>query len=197
MTVDLISLVSKFSNNHDVETESAFFRTKVPQVAPEAYLHTIYKPAPESLVTEVSRQLKFPTAVLDFYHHWNGANLFVNVLAVFGCVPSGALLNRTERFKLPPFDLLEVNRELAGKLSGTKLIALAAYGFDGSLVCVDPTGGEIVCFVGENISSERIRWKSIDEWLETEIGRIAFLFDERGNRLVGKEQLLPTSTRMS
>lgn len=191
MAVHLIQLIAGFESNEDVETSHAFFRTKVPTVAPEAYLHTIYKAAPPELVSEVSEELRLPGSVVDFYRCWNGAHLFVNALSIFGCVASGTPLNRSDRFKLPPFDVLEINRELKAKLSRANLIAIASYSYDGSLVCVERQAGDVVCYVGEALPKERTRWRSIDDWLPQEIQRISFLFDERGSRLVEKEKILP------
>jgi len=191
MALHLLQLIARFEGIDDVETAHAFFRTKLPTVAPEAYLHTVYKPAPAVLMSEVSAELKLPGSVVDFYHCCNGAHLFVNALSIFGCVASETTINRSDRFKLLPFDVREINRELKAKFARGNLVAIAFYSYDGSLVCVERATGETICFVGDALSKERTRWKSIDEWLSQEIQRISFLFDQRGNRLVEKENLLP------
>ena len=187
----------RYRNIEDLETSHAFFKTKVPAVASEAYLSIIFKPASPSLVAEVSKRLKLPMSVSDFYRQFNGAHLFVNALSILGCVPKGTPLDRSDRFSLPPFDIIEVNNELRTRLAGTNLVCLASYGFDQSLVCIERSTAEMICFVGENTSKERVRWPSFDEWLSTEVKRISFLFDEDANRLVEKEKLLPFLPRIN
>lgn len=193
MALDLISLVTGSKRNQDVETAHAFYRTRVPAAGSEAYLHTIYKAAPPELVREISQELGFPDPVIELYGSCNGADLFFNALSVFGCVERGALLDRTDRFKLPPLDVRDINSRLKAKLSDRNLVAVGFYSYDGSYVCIERESGQAVCFAGKAVADERTRWKSIDDWLREEISRISFLFDESGRRLVGKEMLLPGS----
>ncbi len=194
MSVNLFQLLDKFRSFHDVETAEAFFKTKAPAIAPEAYLNIIFKAPSSGLVSEISEELKLPTPIKDFYKYYNGARLFVNGLAIYGCVPKGTPLNRSDRFKILPFDIREVNEELGKKLDATDFLCIGSYGYDQSLVCIERTTGEITCFVGENISKERMHWQSFNEWLSIEVQRISFLFDPNGNCLVDEINLLPLST---
>jgi hypothetical protein len=191
MAIDLIQLVGKFKSNDDVETDEAFYKTKVHMVAPEAYLHTIYKGARPELIREVSAELELPDSIADFYRCCNGAHLFVNALSIFGCVASGEQISRSNRFKLPPFNVRDVNRELKAELARVNSIAIASYSYDGSLVCVNRQTEGIVCFFGESLSKERTRWHSIDSWLTRELQRMSVLFDESGTLLAEKQHLLP------
>ena len=58
MPIDLLAALSRFSNVGDQETEIAFLRTHVPWVAPEAYLHIVYKPAPHAALLHLQPRLR-------------------------------------------------------------------------------------------------------------------------------------------
>jgi len=93
MSIDLLSLISRFRPFDDRENANASFRTRVPWVAPEAYLNIIYKPAPPKLLSEIAGKLSFPLSVIDFLRQHNGAMLFSGSLSLFGVVEPGRLLN--------------------------------------------------------------------------------------------------------
>jgi hypothetical protein len=192
MSVDIIQLIGKFKNIDDVETPHAFFKTKVPSVAPEAYLNIIYKAADSGLITELSAQMEFPTPIINFFKQFNGARLFVNTLNIYGCIPEGMPVERSNLLKIMPFDLRGVNKEFCDRMIDNNLLVIASYGFDRSLVCIDRVTTKIICFVGKDFSKERMRWPSFDEWLNSEVQRIAFFFDQDGNRLIEKEKMLPS-----
>lgn len=195
MTVDLLQLVSRFQNVEDFETSEAYLRTRVRHVAPEAYLHTIYKPAAPHLVHEVSEHLQLPASVRRFYAKWNGAHLFASALAIFGCRPAGALLNRSDWVHPPPFDLRDANDEEALILSKADAVAVGFYRYDGSLACVHRQSEEVVYLSGEERHASGLRWKSIDHWITAEIERMSFLFNEQGRLLVPKEHQIPEPPR--
>jgi hypothetical protein len=192
MTLDLLNLLAKFRANENVETPIAHFLTKTPWVAPEAYLHIVYKAASRSLVDQVASELRFPSAMREFYDLWNGGWFFNGGFSIYGCVEEGMLLDRSNRFALPPFNIRDLNFSIRG-VSGN-LVAVGTYRYDGSVVCVHRETGQTVCFVGTSIREERMRWNSLEQWIHQEIERIGFLFDENGRLLVGKENILPSRT---
>jgi hypothetical protein len=191
VTIDLLAALGKFKNLSDRETDHAYFMTKVPSVAPEAYLNIVYKPVAPEIRAELEKGLQFPNSLAEFYQHWNGARLFVGALSIYGCLPRNYLLYRADRFKVLPFNLREINHEFLSQTSHKNLICIGSYSYDRSIVCMNRKSQSIACYVGKQFAEERQTWPSLDQWLSDEITRLSFFFDECGNRLVPEEHLLP------
>ena len=191
VSVDLLAALGKFRNISDRETDHAYFKTKVPSVAPEAYLNIVYKPAASDIRAELEKELQLPSALAEFYQQWNGAHLFLPGFSIYGCIPRNYLICRTDPSRLLPFNLRELNRECGSQAAKRNLICIGTYSYDGSIVCMRRKSQEIVCYFGEQFGEERQSWSNLDEWLGEEISRLSICFDENGNRLVPKENLLP------
>jgi hypothetical protein len=190
-TIELLRLLTKFNDLADRETEDAYFRTHVPTVGSSAYLNIVYKAPPRSILEEVDRDLHFPESLKRFYADWNGARLFVGALSVYGCLSNGRSFDRTDPFRLPPFDVREINREFAKQTKSAGLICIGSYSYDRSIVCIHRETQSVFCCVGKDFSKRRQEWADLDQWLTEETGRLSFLFDSTGTRLVDKELLLP------
>jgi hypothetical protein len=191
VAIDLLALLGKFDNCADHETEQAFFRTYVPSVGRAAFLNIIYKAIGPGVMDEVAKDLRFPSALSDFYATYNGARLFVGALSIYGCLPTGQLLHRADPTRLLPFDIREVNQEFALRIGGRDSICIGSYSYDRSVVCLHRTDQSVTCYVGTDFGKIRQQWPSLDRWLTDEVSRLSLLFDEKGNRLVDKERLLP------
>ena len=191
MAINLLAMLGKFKKLADQETGDAYFRTKVPSVGPDAFLNIVYKAPPRSLFDEIEMELRLPSSLSDFYGHWNGARFFVGGLSVYGCVGLGQQLNRTGPLQLLPFNIREVNREFARQANEAGLVCIGSYSYDRSIVCMRRESQSVVCFVGKDFSNVRQEWNSLERWLTEELLRLSLLFDEEGNRLTDKEQLLP------
>jgi hypothetical protein len=191
MPIDLLALLGKFEAVSDRETPDAYFRTHVPAVGSSAYLNIVYKAPPKTVLDEVDREVRLPNSLRDFYTSWNGARLFVGALSVYGCVPTGQLLNRADPFKLLPFDVREVNHEFTRQTKNAGLVCIGSYSYDRSIVCMHRETQSVACYVGKDFSKRRQEWGSLDRWLTDEVGRMSLFFDSQGNRLVDKERLLP------
>ena len=113
MATDLFRALSDLQPFEDRETANAFFRRHVPELGSAAYLHVIYKPVDQHLLDETGKRLKIPEAFLNFLKRQNGASLFSNTLHIFGVVPKGQMVNRTDPFSLPPFNLEKENSHLS------------------------------------------------------------------------------------
>lgn len=180
MSIDLLSLISQFRPFDDRENATASFRTRVPWVAPEAYLNIVYKPAPAALLSEVAERWSFPSAMVDFLKRQNGAMLFAGSLNLYGVVEPGQLLNREDRFSLPPFNIEQENKSWA--FHPDRLLVVGGYRFDGSRACIDRRDGQIHVFQkGQKVPA--VSWASFDSWLVGEVSRLQILFDEEGKRI--------------
>ncbi len=179
MSIDLLSLISRFRPFDDRENANASFRTRVPWVAPEAYLNIIYKPAPPKLLSEIAGKLSFPLSVIDFLRQHNGAMLFSGSLSLFGVVEPGRLLNRQDTFSLPPFNIEDENESWS--FHRDRLLVVGGYQFDGSSACIDRSDGKIHVFKRKQ-RIPTISWPSLEFWLTNEIARLGLLFDDDGKR---------------
>jgi hypothetical protein len=192
LTIDLLATLARFENVDDYETALAFYRTRVPAVGRLAYLNSVYKPAPPEVRHELDDALGLTSELRDFYAQWNGVRLFFDLLSIYGCLPRRYLLDRADPTDLLPFDLRQINAELAERLSGTDLVCIGAYGYDRSRVYQRRATGEVICAVGDDqVGDLRGRWPSLREWLASEIPRVAACFDPKGRRLVPPERSLP------
>jgi len=178
--VDLLKLLARFKPIDDVENVLAWFKTRVPSVAPYAYLNTIYKPASPDIRLKTARELEFTQSLERFYERYNGACLFVDRLSIDGLVDLDAPYERVDRFRLQPFRIAEANAEFATDLSSRGLICIGSYGFDRSLVCVKKADESVVCFRGTNFNRVRCEWDSFNGWLSSEVLRLASMHDDSG-----------------
>ena len=189
MHIDLLNLLASFDVVDDRENELALFRTHVPWVGSEAYLHVIYKAAAEDVLSVCARKLDMPNPVLQFLRHQNGAVLFSGALYIYGVVPAGRLMNRADSFSLPPFSIERANSEKLG-FDLTRFLVVAGYGFDGSRVCIDRKDLRIALF--PRMSDIPVAsWQDFGHWLSGEITRLSVLFDCSGKRLVEGDATIP------
>jgi hypothetical protein len=179
MSIDLLSLISQFRAFEDRENANASFRTRVPWVAPEAYLNIVYRPAPAKVLSEVAEKWSFPAAVVSFLRHQNGAMLFAGSLNLYGVVEPGRLLNREDRFSLPPFNIERENKSWS--FDPDRLLVVGGYRYDGSRACIDRSDGQIHVFP-KGQRTPAVSWASLDSWLLGEIARLRLLFDDDGKR---------------
>ena len=144
-----------------------------------AYLNILFAPATEAIRREVVAELEIPQALAELYKDLNGFHL-LQTISVYGLLPSsGYLLNRQDSYQRLPFNLRDQNRE-AGT-SHTSHLTFDSYDYDGSGLFIHRRSGEITCFAGVQRSDVRMRWPSLDEWLDSELERLVPLFDSRGN----------------
>ena len=80
MSIDVLDLVADFRVSDDVDNGNATFRTRVPWVGPEAYLHIIYKPAPQDVLRDAIERLRLPVSEVEFLQRHNGGRLFSGAL---------------------------------------------------------------------------------------------------------------------
>jgi hypothetical protein len=186
-------MTKQFQAVDDRESEVAYFRTNLPWVAPLAYLNVIYKPAPTELLKHGRQLLNLPEPVTDFLAQQNGAILFSGALNVYGVVHPDQLLNRAAPLSLPPYSLFDENRSWSLS-EPERFLIIGGYGFDGSRICIDRASSEIYLFDrhdGELRQSAAAMWSSLDEWLASEIPRIASIFDETGHRCGDESATVP------
>jgi hypothetical protein len=185
-SIDLIELLTSCEVLNDKETDLAFFRTHVPLVAPEAYLHIIYKPVSKDIVLNSARRMKIPKIFIDFLSKQNGARLFSGSLLIFGVIRSGSLVRRDSP---PPLNIEFENSDNNG-FDSDRYLAVGGYGYDGSTICIDRSDGCVGLFHRDE-KHPTIAWHDFDEWIKTEIMRLSEIFDTTGRILVNKSATVP------
>lgn len=194
MSIDLLSLISHFRPFDDRENANASFRTRVPWEAAEAYLNIVYRPAPAKLLSDIAERLPLPPVVVSFLKHQNGAMLFSGSLNLYGVVEPGRLLNREDRFSLPPFNIESENRSWS--FHPDRLLVVGGYKFDGSRACIDRSDGLIHVFKkGEKVPC--VSWPSLDLWVTGEVARLRLSFDNEGRRTAPESETGPVPRQNS
>ena len=188
--VDLLRLLARFKPLDDVENELAWFKTRVPSVGTHAYLNLVYKPVDARLRSRIGAELEFPACLYGFYERYNGARLFMDSLSVYGLMDANEPYNRTP-FGLQPFRISQVNLEFCKNLSELEAICIGSYGYDRSLVCLRKSDLSIVCFRGTGFTKVRAQWVAFDDWLSSEVGRLASMHDDSGVIQVDESLTLP------
>lgn len=157
----------------------------------DEYLHAINKPTEKLIRDEVAAEMDLPQALVAHFEGCNGGSLYCASatcigINLFGCVPRQSRLNRNLDDDWPPLDIRRSNRP------ATDYILFASYGYDASLVLVDRRHQTVRCCAGRDLSRTRQEWSSIEEWLGSEIDRLAKLFTPEGLCLVECKDLVPS-----
>ena len=182
-----------FGQKPVTESDTACFYTRTPWVAPEAYLHRVFKPAPINVLSEVAARTRMPRVFVELLSRNNGANFFSDSLNVYGVVPGVQRLNRSDPLSLPPYNIETENRSWPPP-DPDGFLAIGGYGFDGSNVCIDRASLEIVVYRrGEQTPYGS--WPTLRDWLQVEIPRLATLFDTGGKRLFSSAYTLPCAIK--
>ena len=105
----------------------------------------------------------------------------------------GQLLNREQPFSQLPFNIEDENDDWPPD-DPERFLSLGGYSFDGSEVCIDRGDSRIYLFQRDEealASSPSASWRSLEEWITSEISRLSFLFSHDGHRLAAESQTLP------
>lgn len=199
MTINLLHALSGFKSSTDRDGETAFFMTHVPWIAPEAYFHIIFKPAPSAALTDLSSRLRMPESLVALLRTQNGADLFSGAVGIHGIHGPGQLLNRRHPFARLPFNIESENQDWP-PFDRDRFLSFGGYGFDGSRVCIDRNDSTVhvlkrdVQTLSENSSYS---WSSVESWLQSEIARLSVLFDKNGRILVKRSETIPSAQTIS
>ncbi|NMC55897.1 MAG: SMI1/KNR4 family protein [Eubacteriaceae bacterium] len=160
---------------------------KVPHIAPEAWLHSIYEGLSDYELKEVENKLgkKLPDDLYLLLKEVNGMNIFSDSISIFGKRISYA---REGEESFQPYDLADMNEELDGIIPAN-WIAFAGYNWDGSTMYYDINNDNSV-FICERDSKNKLKvWSNIFSWLSEEVIRLSDLYDEKG---IEKDEDVPT-----
>lgn len=188
---NIIDELKKWKDNGEkITVNQTSLICKVPHIAPEAWLHCIYKGLSENEIegieTKIKRQL--PNHLREFLKIANGMNIFSDSISVWGRRTS-YVRNGEEAYQ--PYDLLDLNEELANEIS-SKWLAFGSYLWDGSTMYYDVTSDDNKVFICERDSTKKMKiWDNIYLWLNEEINRLSKMYDENGIEIDEDEPTTP------
>jgi hypothetical protein len=150
---------------------------RAPHIAPEAWLHVIFRPLSPAEIEEVGTTLARPVpqeyrALLE---QCNGLYLFSGSLSLDGLRSSP---DRTSGIRQPfPLDIPNVDERPAD--APDSAFFLGGYKKDGSLAYLDAdTGAVYRC--GRGSARPLNRWESFDEFLAAEFARLSTIYGQDG-----------------
>ena len=163
---------------------------KSPHIAPEAYLHSIYKSLTENEIIETEKILKqtIPEDYKEFLCVSNGLNIFNTTLSLYG--------RRTNYSRaiedIQPFDLDISNNYEKPLNADQNMFIIGSYDWDGSYLYIDKNDNTVHLCTGENAES-LFQWKNFAEMLLSETNRLIKLFDKNGEEIDSSKSTLPVS----
>jgi hypothetical protein len=185
-------LLSKYANVGDFVHDGIRFKTNVPRIAPQAYLHILFPPAQPAVLKQRAEELRIPPALCDFYSQWNGACLFAGVLAIYGLLPDQYRFNRSDWRCQLPFNLIAESRRWRTELDHRNLLCFGSYSQDRSPLCISRDSGAVTAFAADRLDRVRATWPDFEVFLAAELERLAAFFDEHGGCIFPGEALLPS-----
>ena len=190
----LESLLKKFKPLGNYEYKGAIHLTHVPLLGRLAYLNIIHTAAHDVIQHDIIDPLRLPDQLRRFYRTYNGADLFSDLMSVYGFFPKTYLYERTDERRSYPYNILDLNARHFNEVHSSEYFLFGSYGFDRSVVFTERRTGRVHCAFGEDMNRIRTTWEDFETWIRCEIDRLSKCFDEYGNRLVELEETLPGMT---
>jgi hypothetical protein len=161
---------------------------KAPHIAPEAYLHSIFKPLTAREIIETEQILKqtIPDDYKEFLCVSNGLHIFNTTLSLYGRRTnySRSIENRQ------PFDLDIPNIYERPQNADKSIFIIGFYDWDGSYLYVDKNDNSVHLCQRENAIS-LYKWNNFAEMLLSETNRLIKLFNKNGEEIDSSTSTLP------
>jgi hypothetical protein len=153
----------------------------VPHIAPQAWLHYIYKGLSIEQIEEFEKKfpVAFPSEYKEFLKESNGINVFSDSLSIWGLRNS---YERTGDGAIQPYDILALNNERPKGCPNTWLF-FGSYSWDGTRLLFDLANGDgsnKVYRCARRSTQILQEWPSFWVWFDSEVERIGKLFDSNG-----------------
>lgn len=150
-------------------------------IAPNAWLHKIYRPLTENEIQEVENILgtNIPLSYKQLLKESNGCKFFNTTLSLDGFRRN---YKRDEENIWQPFDLCitNVDERLFG--ASENIFFIGGYDWDGSLIYIDKISDQVKRCSVDNITPINI-WQNLEIFLKEEIIRLESMFSLNGKQL--------------
>ncbi|WP_111978706.1 SMI1/KNR4 family protein [Algibacillus agarilyticus] len=183
-------LKEKYIDSPNITTENgSVLLRNVPDIAPKAYLHSLYAPLDESEIEDLEAQISYalPEELKQFYMTVNGLDFYCGTLYMYGLRKDKA---RTVLATIQqPFDIAMPNNTSFG-YHISRAIYIGAYKYDGSVVGYDIDNGKVF---RQSKSNKEIlnQWADLHEFIYNEYDRLFKLIDVNGNKQKGVKSTVP------
>jgi SMI1 / KNR4 family (SUKH-1) len=150
----------------------------VPDLAPEAYLQSIYPPLSNEEIRNIEEQIArpLPLSLKQFFQVANGIHLFSCALSIDGLRRSTV---RTGIESRQPFSIVTPNTIERPKDADDRAVFFGGYEWDGSQLMMSPQA-PTVYRCARRTARQITQWPSFEEMLMSELARLSELFDEKG-----------------
>ena len=151
---------------------------EVPEVAPYAFLHSIYHGLSNKEILDIENLIGFqlPLAVKKMYETFNGLTLFVDTLNIYGLRKNN---NRSIESSWQPYDIRTYNVEERIEGATESMLFIGGYSLNGNKVYFNMKN-ECVYLCSKDNISPLAKWSSLEEWLTTEVNRLINLHNDKG-----------------
>jgi hypothetical protein len=159
---------------------------RVPHVAPEAWLHSIFAPiTAEEQLSILDRCPTYSGSGLHEVHgEFNGVNLFSGNFFLYG--------RRSNYFRSPdnvlPWDLINANQEVRGRLAPGALLVGGSNALSSGIDFVESPNRTITAVENRDWNKVLFEWPNLRDCILSELTRLSVLFDSQG-RAIDKASL--------
>jgi len=152
------------------ETTYAELYGKAPYIAPQAWLHAVFKPLYADEIAYVKDNLKnLPDFYEKFLKIYNGFSIYNSALSLYGLRRN---YKRDFDSVWQPYDIFDLNiYDKPGDASGNEFF-FAAYNKDGSLVYYNSVADKIIKCSADSVA-ELNTWNSFEDFIIDEIDRLS------------------------
>lgn len=190
MKKDYLNIVKKWKNNENGSIRLANGTELILQLNTKnknEWLHELYASLEDDEIKQIKQDspIPLPQSYLDFLKEFNGLQIFNGQLNIYGLYNNEKIYEKDKA----PFDLFDINN-IRVKNTPNEWFFFGSYGYDGTKMMFDTSQQNNKVYRTERYSLEILNeWESFEEWLNSEVERIANHFEENGNCLV--EDLTP------
>lgn len=188
--LEIQSLVLRFKHLGFKETTYANLYAKALHIAPQAWLHMIFKPLTDNDIIVLKEKLKnLPKFYEDFLKLSNGFSIYDSTLSFYGLRKDS---NRNLDSVWQPYDLFDLNSWDKPADSTENEFFFGGYNWDGSYVYYDYSDFKIKRCSCDSIKPLNI-WDSFEDYVDNETIRIVKLFDDKGMQIDEDLETQPNS----
>lgn len=165
----------------------------VPHVAPEAWLHGLFPPLSATDIVRMESELgiQIPRMLSEYYARSNGMYAFSHHLYIRGIRRS---FSRVGDDAWQPFSIRTPNVDERLRNAKPTSLFIGGYQPDGSKLFIDVADARVYrC--GKLSAKPLNEWPSFDVMLESEVRRLATLFDLQGKILNPSKPTTPENTK--
>ncbi len=163
---------------------------KAPHIAPQAWLHTLYRglEPTEVKMTESELNTDIPENYAQFLAFSNGLNLFNTTLNLFGRRENYERVNEINARQ--PFALGIINIDEKPENSKDNYFFIGSYDWDGSLIFINKMTNK-VHRCNRDDAEILNTWTDFNEFLKTEILRLKLLHNDNGTEIITDGKTIP------